>query len=102
MEQATRLLTISKHYESVAKEIKEKAKDDSSTLEEEEEEQQSKRQAFAYTFRLMDLSSWMYIAWGSSLKSEKKDAYDKAMHMLSELDSTLDSVRLDRYYSFSS
>lgn len=49
----------------------------------------------------MDLSSWMYVAWGSSLKSEK-DAYDKAMKMVSELDVSIDSVRLDRYYSSSS
>jgi transposase len=43
----------------------------------------------------------MYICYGSSLRSEK-DAYDKAMKMLSNIDVTLDSVRLDRYYSSSS
>lgn len=88
-------LTISKHYQSIAKEFKDKAKDSSSN---EEEQQQAKKRAFAYTFRLVDLSSRMYICFGSSLKSEKA-AFDKAMKMLSELDITLDSVRLDRYYS---
>jgi transposase len=43
----------------------------------------------------------MYIAFGSSMKSEK-EAYDRAMKMLSTIDVTLDSVRLDRYYSASS
>lgn len=93
-------LTISKHYESAARVIKkEKAKDsEASTQVNSVEEEESKKRTFAYTFRLMDLSSKMYICYGSSLKSEK-DAYDKAMEMLSELDVTLDSVRLDRYYS---
>ncbi len=40
----------------------------------------------------------MYLYYGSSLKSEK-DAYDSGMGKISELDVTLDSVRLDRYYS---
>jgi len=100
-------LTISKHYESVAKDLKEKAKEDSSSSFDaddvsKKEEEQSKKRMFAYTFRLMDLSSRMYLCYGSSLKSEK-DAYDKAMKMLSDVpDVTLDSVRLDRYYSSSS
>jgi transposase len=87
-------LTISKHYQSIAKELKYKDDDSSS-----KEEEVAKKRAFAFAFRLMDLSSKMYLCYGSSLKSEK-DAYDKAMKMLSELpDVTLDSVRLDRYYS---
>ena len=90
-------LTISKHYESIAKELKEKAKDAGDSASK-LEEMQSKKRAFAYAFRLMDLSSRMYLCYGSSLKSEK-DAYDGAMRMISELDVTLDSVRLDRYYS---
>ncbi|MHB8567572.1 MAG: ISNCY-like element ISFac3 family transposase [Nitrososphaerales archaeon] len=99
-------LTISKHYESTAKELKEKAKETDDNSSETASSSptgttDAKKRAFAYTFRLLDLSSWMYIAWGSSLKSEK-DAYDRAMKMLSELDVAIDSVRLDRYYSSSS
>lgn len=89
-------LTISKHYESIAKDLKEKAKGDvdpeASTTSD------GKKRAFAYTFRLLDISSRMYICYGSSLKSEK-GAYDRGMKMLSSIDVTLDSVRLDRYYS---
>ncbi|MHB1867377.1 MAG: ISNCY-like element ISFac3 family transposase, partial [Nitrososphaerales archaeon] len=94
-------LTISKHYESAARELKEKAKENSDGAAKVDEDAEPKKRAFAYTFRLLDLSSWMYICYGSSLKSEK-DAYDKAMKMLSNIDVTLDSVRLDRYYSSSS
>jgi len=46
----------------------------------------------------MDLSSRMYLAYGSSMKSER-EAFDRAMQMLSSVDVTIDTVRLDRYYS---
>jgi len=45
----------------------------------------------------MDLSSKMYLAYGTSMKSEK-EAFDRAMNMLSTIDVTLSSVTLDRYY----
>ncbi len=97
-------LTISRHYESVAKELKEKAKEQDSAASQPSSsptgtnDDGPKRRAFAYVFRLMDLSTKMYLAYGSSMKSEK-DAYERAMKMLSVLDVTLDSARLDRYYS---
>lgn len=101
-------LTISKHYESVAKELKDRAKENQQQGEEgssaavtttsEAEQQRPKKRAFAYSFRLMDVSSKMYLAYGTSMKSEK-EAFDRAMKMLSTIDVTLDSVRLDRYYS---
>jgi transposase len=47
----------------------------------------------------MDLETKMYVCYGSSLISEKK-AFDKAMEMLSKIDITINSIRLDRYYSF--
>ncbi len=45
----------------------------------------------------MDLST-MYVAWGSSMKSEK-DAFEKAIQLLKTADVELKSVRLDKYYS---
>ena len=86
-------LSISKHYESIAKELKDKAKENGGSGE------LPKMRAFAYSFRLMDLSSRMYLAYGSSMKSEK-EAFDRAMAMLSTIDVTIDTVRLDRYYSY--
>ena len=57
-----------------------------------------KRKLFAYMFAIMDLKTRMYIAFGSSIKSEK-DAFDRAMMMLSHIDVDIDTARLDRYYS---
>lgn len=86
-------LSISKHYESIARELKDKAKENGEAAAE-----HPKKRAFAYSFRLMDLSSRMYLAYGSSLRSEK-EAFDRAMAMLSTVDVSVDTVRLDRYYS---
>ncbi len=61
-------------------------------------EKEHKRRLFAYSFALMDLKTRMYIAFGSSMKSER-EAFDRAMTMLSSLDIEMSSVRLDRYYS---
>lgn len=48
---------------------------------------------------MLDLESKMYVAYKMSLKSEKQ-AFDRAMGMLKEIDINIDSVRLDRYYSY--
>ena len=80
-------LTITKHYSSYVQKLKDKAK-----------EQITEKKTFVYNFALMDLKSKMYICFGSSLKSEK-EAFDKAMQMLRNIDIKIRSVRLDRYYS---
>ena len=80
-------LTITKHYSSYVQKLKDKAK-----------EQTTEKKTFVYNFALMDLKSKMYICFGSSLKSEK-EAFDKAMQMLRNIDVKINSVRLDRYYS---
>ena len=56
------------------------------------------KKGFVYSFKLTDLATKMYIASGISLKSEK-EAFERAMKMLERIDVTLNSVRLDRYYS---
>lgn len=80
-------LTITKHYSSYVQKLKDKAKDGNIT-----------KRAFIYNFALMDLESKMYVCFGTSLKSEK-EAFDKAMQMLSAIDVKIRSIRLDRYYS---
>ena len=47
---------------------------------------------------MMDLKTRMYVAFGSSMKSER-GAYEKAIGMLRSTAITLDSLRLDRYFS---
>ncbi len=56
------------------------------------------KKLFIYNFALMDLKTKMYICFGSSLKSEK-EAFDKAIQMLQNIDVKINSIRLDRYYS---
>jgi transposase len=85
-------LTVSKHYSSAVQKRHDKAK------EIKYGENQLRRE-FVYKFALLDLNTFMYIAYGASLKSEK-EAFEKAMEMLGTLDITIDSVRLDKYYSY--
>jgi len=81
-------LTVKKNYASEVQKRKDKAK----------ENQPQEKMAFAYSFRLMDIETQLYIAFGMSLRSEK-EAFDRAMVMLSETGVRLESIRLDRYYS---
>jgi len=80
-------LMIKVHYQTYASNLGEKSK-----------VAYGKKKKFVYKFALMDLDSKMYVCYGSSLKSEK-DAYFKAMRMLSDGDICIRSIRLDRYYS---
>ena len=84
-------LTIRKHYASEANKRKDKAKE-SNTKE---------AKAFVYSFKMLDLKSKMYVAYGMSLKSEK-EAFDRAMEMLKNIDTKIESIRLDKYYSLPS
>lgn len=85
-------LTVSKHYSSAVQKRHDKAKEIGYG------ENQFRRE-FVYKFALLDLKTFIYIAYGASMKSEK-EAFDKAMEMLDSLDITIDSVRLDKYYSY--
>ena len=82
-------LTIRKHYASETQKRKDKAK------------KSDGKKAFVYSFKLLDLETRMYICYGMSFKSEKK-AFDNAMRMLEDIDMEIESIRLDRYYSFPS
>ena len=81
-------LVISKHYASFAVKRKDKAK-----------EQSQKKKQFVYKFVLMDLKTRMYVCYGTSMISERK-AFDEAMKMLQSIDISINSIRLDKYYSF--
>jgi len=59
----------------------------------------SKRnKAYRYSFRLIDLNTGFYVAYGYSSRSEM-DAYYKAMDMARGLGISIRSIALDRYYS---
>ena len=91
-------LSVKRNYESYSQKLKDSAKENPDA---QGKHAGSKKKLFAYSFRLLDLDSRMYIAFGSSLRSEK-EAFDRAMAMLKFFGIELDSVRLDRYYSSSS
>ena len=93
-------LTVKKNYESYAQKLKDLAKENPGNREEKDEKKSKshKKRLFAYSFAVMGHKSRMYIAFGSSMKSERS-AYDRAMDLLSSIGIEMDSIRLDRYYS---
>ena len=93
-------LTVKKNYESYARKLKDNAKENPVNREEGKNKVSKihKKRLFAYSFAIMDLDTRMYIAFGSSMRSER-GAYDRAMNLLSSTGIEMDSIRLDRYYS---
>jgi transposase len=85
-------LTIRKHYASYAQKLKDKAKKITN------KKRKNKKKQFLYSFALMDIDSRMYLAYGSSFKSEK-EAYKDALLMLKESNIKINSIRLDKYFS---
>ena len=88
-------LAVSGHYASDVEKRREEAKAAETTKKEDG------KMAFAYAFRLLDLKSWMHVACGSSMKSEKV-AFGRAMETQGKAGVSLASVRLDKYYGFPS
>lgn len=80
------MLSVKEHYRTIAQKMKEKAKTN------------DKHKKKFYTFTLMDIEKRIYIAYGTSHRSEK-DAYNKAIEMLKNTNIIVESIRLDRYYS---
>jgi transposase len=60
---------------------------------------------FVYSFNLIDIKTGLYICYGSGIRSEK-EAFENAIKMLrtigKEAGITVNSARLDRYYSYQS
>lgn len=81
-------LQVSRHYASEAQKRKEKLK----------EADADSKKAFVYSFKLLDLNTNLYVAFGLSFKSEKQ-AYERAMVMFEASGLKLSSMRLDKYYS---
>lgn len=82
-------LTISKHYATECVKKKDKVK---------KQNKNCKRKQFVYSFKIIDLATWLYVAYGISFKSEK-EACEKAKEMLKETGVELLSIRLDKYHS---
>lgn len=87
-------LTVKKNYESEAQKLKDRIK----TASSHEEVKKHKKRIFIYAFNLLDIKTNMYVATGTSFKSEK-EAFESALAMAKDLDIDVESLRLDRYYS---
>ncbi len=105
-------LTIRKHYATETEKQKDKAKENKPEEQKPEggspstpisskpleTKKPKSRKAFAYSFKLIDVKTQLYLAYGTSLRCER-EAFDRAMAFLSTTGVKLDSVRLDKYYS---
>ncbi len=76
-------LTVTKHY--------------STNVKKEDKEGKS----FVYAFAFMDLDTHLYVGYGTGLRSEK-EAFNNAKTMMISLGITIDSARLDKYYTYQS
>ena len=85
-------LTVKKHYATEAQKLKDTMK------EKKGQSKYGKKALFAYSFKLLDLTSRMYIGFGMSMKSEKQ-AFLAAIEMAKESGIDVESIRLDRYFS---
>lgn len=89
-------LSITQHYATTATEEKERAKENPVPTGEGSSERKARR--FVYSFRLLDLRTWLYVAFGTSCRSER-GAYEAALRWLEAQGIGVESIRLDRLYS---
>jgi transposase len=92
-------LSIKKHYATEAQKLKDKIKTASGQNKKTKKNKTKKRKKtlFIYSFAMIDIKTRMYLAYGTSFKSEK-EAFICAINMLEEVDIDINSLRLDRYY----
>jgi len=91
-------LSVKKNYASEAQKLKEKIK----TLSDQTNKKvakEKKKAVFVYSFAIIDISTRMYVCYGSSMKSEK-EAFHSAVGMLERLGGEINirSIRLDKYF----
>lgn len=99
-------LSITQHYATTATKEKDAAKENPppspvGTGDGKSASSGKKAKRFVYSFRLLDLVTRMYVAYGTSLRSERA-AFEQALAWLQEQGIEVHTVRLDRYYSHAS
>ena len=94
-------LTVTKHYRNKREKELKKLRDEEKCKNVEKKANGKKRRSFVYAFALMDLDTHMYIGYGTSPRSEK-EAFKKAKAMAQLIGITINSARLDKYYSHQS
>jgi len=96
-------LSITQHYASTVERQREKSKENPaggkrSADEKKNASPEKKVKRYVYAFRLLDLTTRLYVAFGTSMRSERV-AYEAALRMLDQAGVEVKSIRLDRYYS---
>ncbi len=93
-------LLIKEHYASYAQKLKDKAKENKPIEKNSKKNKpkKNKRIKCVYSFAIIDIKSRMYVAYGTSLKSEQ-EAFLDAVKMLKTIDVQIKTMRLDRYFS---
>jgi transposase len=76
-------LTVTKHYSTNVR------------------KENGKKKTFAYAFAFIDLNTKMYVGYGTGMRSEM-EAFNAARGMMTRIGIEVDSVKLDRYYTFQS
>lgn len=97
-------LSITQHYASTVQRQREKSKENPPRGVEpgkgmNEGSAKKKVKRWVYAFRLLDLTTRLYVAFGTSMRSERA-AYEAAHRWLERMGVEVESIRLDRYYSF--
>jgi transposase len=90
-------LSITQHYATTATKEKEQAKANPPAASNDVASERKVRR-FVYSFRLLDLRTWLYVAYGTSARSER-EAYEAALRWMEAQGIQVDSIRLDRLYS---
>jgi transposase len=96
-------LSITRHYASTVQRLRDKAKANPASplvgpALPAAAKPPKKVKRWVYAFRLLDLRTRLYVATGTSLRSER-EAYDAALAWLDRVGVSVASIRLDRYYS---
>ena len=96
-------LSITQHYATTATKEGDRAKENPPPAPRPSEEEPDSSSAktlrrFVYSFRLLDLRTWLYVAFGTSQQSERA-AFEAAMARLTAQGIERGSIRLDRLYS---
>jgi transposase len=91
-------LLIKEHYASYAQKLKDSAKENVPDKKKTNRKKANKKIKCIYSFAIIDIKSRMYVAYGTSLKSEQ-EAFFEAVKMLQTIDVGIKSMRLDRYFS---
>ena len=82
-------LFVRVHYATEAKKRKEAIKENDGS---------AKHVKIIYSFALMDITTRMYLGYGTSFRSEK-EACEHALHLAQQTGIRVQSLRLDKYYS---